>query len=282
MDVRTAACFALSRRLMRAPAERNANIDSYDSWREESLSSSWSWFKHHEVAGKDVLDFGCGSGQLSIFLCRKGGHVVGVDIDDAALERAADSGNQAGANVRFVRGCADRLPLPDQSCDVIVAFDCMEHVMRPANIMEEWHRVLRPGGRVLIEWYPYKGPWGPHMEALIPLPWAHFIFGQAAMFRTAEMIYDLPEFTPRHWDLDEQGKKKPNKWRQWSNFREQGYINELTLREFSHVARDLGFKIDRFEQHSFGGTAPRRMLGSLLMRLFGEYFVSFAVVELVR
>ena len=85
--------------------------------------------------------------------------------------------------------------------------------MSPESILRDWFRVLRPNGRCLIEWFPFKGPGGPHMESLIPIPWAHVIFGERAMFRAAEMIYDLPEFVPRHWDLDERGKKKPNKWR---------------------------------------------------------------------
>jgi len=56
--------------------------------------------------------------------------------------------------------------------DTLLAFDCLEHVMSPLPILQDWYRVLRPGGRCLIEWFPYKGPWGPHMESLIPIPWA--------------------------------------------------------------------------------------------------------------
>ncbi len=122
------------------------------------------------------------------------------------------------------------------------------------------------------------------MEALIQIPWAHVIFGQRAMFRTAEKIYDLSEFIPRHWDLDEQGNKKPNKWRAWSSFEEQGYINKLDIPTFRTLAREAGFEIARYELHSFGGSRMRQSIGRMLMNtpLIGEYFVSYVIIELLR
>lgn len=123
-----------------------------------------------------------------------------MDISASAVERAkvslASTRIPLGVEVDFVPGSTDALPFPDGSFDTLLAFDCLEHVMSPEPILREWHRVLRPGGRCLIEWYPYKGPWGPHMESLVPIPWAHVIFGERAIFRTAEAIYDLPEFVP--------------------------------------------------------------------------------------
>ena len=156
--------------------------------------------------------------------------------------------------------------------------------MSPAPILRDWYRILRPGGRCLIEWFPYKGPWGPHMEALIPIPWAHIIFGERAMFRAAEMIYDLPEFIPRHWDLDEDGNKKPNKWRAWSSFDEQGYINKLDISKFQNMAHDAGFQIARHETHSFGGSNIRKAIGHMFMGMpvVGEYFMSYITIELQR
>jgi len=289
-SVRARLCFALSRRLMQAPEERTADYRAYGDWRSTSLSRSWNFFDDANISGKDVLDFGCGDGQLSLFLAeeKRPSRVLGVDINSAAIARAKDSLSgfpvADGVEIDFALGSSETIPVHDRSFDTLLAFDCMEHVMRPGPILREWYRVLRPGGRCLIQWFPYKGPWGPHMEALIPIPWAHVIFGQSAMFRSAEMIYDLPEFVPRHWDLDEQGNKKPNKWRAWSSFKEQGYINELDLRTFQDLARDAGFRVARLELHSFGGSRLRQGLGRMLMRtpLIGEYFVSFAIIELLR
>jgi hypothetical protein len=122
------------------------------------------------------------------------------------------------------------------------------------------------------------------MDSLIPVPWAHVLFGQKAMFRAAERLYDLPQFVPRHWDLDANGKKRPNKWKQWSSFREQGYINELDVRTFRSLVEQAGLEIARLDMHSFSGSLLRRAVGSTLMKmpLIGEYFVSYTTIQLVR
>lgn len=291
MSIRASLLFELSRRRLPAPAKRTVDYKAYQEWRRQSLSSSWQQsFADTALTGKDVLDFGCGDGALSLYLASEHAprSVVGVDINAAALSRARAARDQepkvSEAQVDFVQGSIDGLPFADESFDVVVAFDCLEHVMAPLPILEEWHRVLRPGGRCLLEWFPYKGPWGPHMESLIPVPWAHVLFGQKAMFRAAERIYELPEFVPRHWDLDEHGSKRPNKWRQWSSFKEQGYINELDIRTLRVLVRRAGLQVERLETRSFGGAAIRRALGRSLMALpvVGEYFVSFTVIELVK
>lgn len=275
---------------MSQPVKRTVDTDAYGDWRRASLSQSWGGFSDAHIIGKDVLDFGCGDGQLSFFLAgqKRPRRVTGVDISAAAIARCQATLDRTalpqGVQVSFELGSTERLPVADESFDTILAFDCLEHVMSPGAILRDWYRVLRPGGRSLIEWFPYKGPWGPHMEALIPIPWAHVIFGENAMFRAAEMIYDHPQFVPRHWDLDEQGNKKLNKWRSWSSFEEQGYINKLDLPTFRRLATDAGFQIPRLELKSFGGSAVRKLAGRTLMRMpaIGEYFVSYAAIELLR
>jgi len=275
---------------MQSPAERTVNYEAYKDWRHESLSRSWSAFDDAHVTGKNVLDFGCGDGELTLYLAKEKfpRSIVGVDINADAISRASESLRRAqvpeDVSVDFIPGVTDALPVADRTFDTLLAFDCLEHVMAPGAILGDWFRVLRPGGRCLIEWYPYDGPWGPHMEALIPIPWAHIIFGARAMFRSAEMIYDLPNFIPRHWDLDELGNKKPNKWRAWSSFEEQGYINKLDISMFRRLAHDVGFEITRLDQHSFSGSALRQHVGRILMHtgFAGKYFVSFARIELLR
>lgn len=290
MGVRSTLLFELSRRLLPAPATRTVDYSAYQDWRKQSLTSSWNAFRGVDLRGRDVLDFGCGDGALSLYLASEESpsSVTGVDLEPAALDRARAAQAQAqlphSVRVEFLQGSVDSLPVSDSSIDVIVAFDCLEHVMAPLPIFREWFRVLRPGGRCLLEWFPYKGPWGPHMESLIPVPWAHVLFGQEAMFRAAERVYDRPEFVPRHWDLDANGNKKPNKWKQWSSFREQGYINELDIKTFRSLVDSSGLKIDRLEIHSFGGSRLRKAIGNALMRLpwVGEYFISYTIIELIR
>ena len=290
MSLRTTLLYELSRRRMPKPVTRTVDYEAYQDWRRQSLTSSWSAFQGIDLRGKDILDFGCGDGALSLFLATQSSpaSVTGIDLNADAIERANEAKRlttlQLPDRVNFIQGSVDGLPVTDGSVDVLVAFDCLEHVMSPLPIFRDWFRVLRPGGKCLLEWFPFKGPWGPHMEVLIPVPWAHVLFGQAAMFRAAERLYDLPQFVPRHWDMDANGKKKPNKWKQWSSFKEQGYVNELDVKTFHDLVQASGLEVSRFETHSFGGSPIRKALGRTLMRfpVLGEYFVSYTVIELQR
>lgn len=287
--LREKVCFELSRRMMSGPDTRTTDMSGYLDWREDSLRTSWARFSDQDVIGKDVLDFGCGYGHLSFFLAKKGARrVVGVDLGPEAIAQARrlipEAKLPAGTQLEFVVGKVDGLPLPDASFDTLTAFDCLEHVMNPGRVLGDWHRVLRPGGRALIEWFPFRGPWGPHMEALVPVPWAHVIFGERAMFRAAQRIYDLPEFKPRPWDLDDAGQKRPNKWLAWESFKEQGYVNELTVAGFRKLAESIGFGIDRFETHGFSSAPARRLISQALLHVpkVGEYFTSYVLIELTR
>jgi len=290
MTLRSALLFQISRLLLPKPASRTVDYVAYQDWRKQSLSATWAAFDQTDLRGKNVLDFGCGDGQLALLLAatKAPARVIGVDISASAIERAKSTLEATPlpllAMVDFRLGEKARLPVDDESIDFVIAFDCLEHVMSPLPIFLEWFRVLRPGGKCLLEWFPFKGPWGPHMESLIPVPWAHILFGQNAMFRAAERLYDLPEFIPRHWDRDDEGNKRPNKWRQWSTFQEQGYINELNLRTFRALVNQAGFVISRLDTHSFGGSPIRRVVGRALMNapVIGEYFVSYTTIELLR
>ena len=197
MTLRSALLYEISRRRLPAPAERTINYSAYQDWRKSSLSKSWSGFESVSLSGKDVLDFGCGDGHLALFLAasKSPARVVGVDLNALAIDRAnaalLASPPPAGVHVDFRVGNPKALPVADGSIDVIVAFDCLEHVMSPLPIFHDWFRVLRPGGRCLLEWYPYKGPWGPHMESLIPLCHGRMCclvrmpcFGQQSAFTT--------------------------------------------------------------------------------------------------
>ena len=103
--------------------------------------------------------------------------------------------------------------------------------------------------------------WPTH-EQPDPDSMAHVLFGEQALFETAERLYDDPDFIPRKWDLDENGKKKPNKWTQWRTFSEQGYVNELTIPEFRAMASRTGFRISRQDDYGFAKPAQKKRSGT--------------------
>ena len=90
--------------------------------------------------GKRVLDLGCRSGALTRHFL-EGNSVVGLDVDPAALEKAAALGIEpVQANVE------EPLPFEDASFDVVVAGELFEHLQFPDALVREVRRVLRPGG----------------------------------------------------------------------------------------------------------------------------------------
>ena len=101
------------------------------------------------VAGKRVLDAACGEGYGSWLLSGTAADVVGVDIDDAAIAHA--SSRYAGrANLRFVAGSCDRLPLADASVDGVVSFETIEHLSAQAAMLSEFRRVLAADGVLIL------------------------------------------------------------------------------------------------------------------------------------
>jgi SAM-dependent methyltransferase len=91
-------------------------------------------------SGLRVLDLGCRDGALtSEYL--EGNDVVGVDVDRAALARAAERGIET-----TWADLDDALPFEDASFDVVVTAEVLEHLRLPERALAEARRVLRPGG----------------------------------------------------------------------------------------------------------------------------------------
>jgi SAM-dependent methyltransferase len=289
LGLRERVCFEIARRMLKPPTERGTDLDAYIKWRDEELERQWAFFSDGDIRGKDVLDFGCGPGGLSFHLAQlEPKRIIGIELDPEYVKGCDELKRKRNDPrldcVTFALGSVEGLPFPDASFDTILAFDCLEHIMQPVEIMRDWRRVLRPGGKVLAWWSPYKSPYGPHMEAIVPIPWGHVIFGERAMLRAAARIYDSDHFVPTQWHLAKDGTKKPNKWRQWSSFKEQGYINQLSADGFMEIAGAVGLDVTRFDAHSFSGTTVRRMIGQALVRIpfLGEYMTSYYIVECTK
>jgi SAM-dependent methyltransferase len=101
-----------------------------------------------DVAGRRVLEVGCGAAAASRWLAGRGAAVVGVDISAGMLRHARAGAQRSGVRVPLVQADACALPFADASFDTaFTAFGAVPFVADSARVMREVHRVLRPGAR---------------------------------------------------------------------------------------------------------------------------------------
>jgi SAM-dependent methyltransferase len=99
-----------------------------------------------DVAGREVLELGCGAAQWSIALAREGAHVVGLDNSERQLEHARQLMGVAGVEFPLVHSPAEELPFEAESFDVVFCDWGATNFADPYRVVPEVARVLRPGG----------------------------------------------------------------------------------------------------------------------------------------
>ncbi len=106
------------------------------------------------VAGERVIDLGCGAGIDTLLAARMvfpGGSAIGLDTLPEMLEEAeANARDGAVANVEWLRGELESIPLPSASVDVAISNGVLNLSPRKGRAMSEIFRVLRPGGRISL------------------------------------------------------------------------------------------------------------------------------------
>ena len=101
-----------------------------------------------DVAGRRVLEIGCGSAPCARWLRQAGADVVAFDISAGMLSRAAELNRSTGIGVPLLQADAGALPFADASIDVVCsAFGGLPFVADVEGALTEVRRVLRPGGR---------------------------------------------------------------------------------------------------------------------------------------
>lgn len=148
-----------------------------------------------------VGDLGCGTGSLSAALAPHVGHVHAIDASPAMLTAAAS--RLAGfGNVSVEEGALESLPLSDGVLDVAILMLVLHHVSDPVRALREVHRVLRPGGRVLI------GDMRPHAHERFREQMGHVWLGFAEP-TLQEWLHEAgfvqPRYVPLPVDTDASG-----------------------------------------------------------------------------
>jgi ubiquinone/menaquinone biosynthesis C-methylase UbiE len=115
--------------------------------------AAWDRILDLVLAGRgalDCLDAGCGTGFLSFELAARGHHVIGVDFAPAMLAEARRKAAERSVSIRFERADAERLLFPAGSFDLVISRHVLWTLPHPEAAIDEWIRVLRPGGRLVV------------------------------------------------------------------------------------------------------------------------------------
>jgi len=135
----------------------------YDYYRKQSLSEknlqriiAIEEIIVNKINGKNnskilnVLDIGCGPGAMCIYWAKKGHNVHGLDINQPLLELATNRAREEKLEIDFKLGTATNLPWDDQSMDVCLVPELLEHVVDWRQCIDEFCRVLKPNGILFL------------------------------------------------------------------------------------------------------------------------------------
>lgn len=212
----------------------------------EALLGKQIW---DEIAGKVVIDFGCGTGGTAIEMAQRGAQsVIGIDIQERWLTIAREEAKSSGVSdrCRFVRSA-------EAKADVIVALDSFEHFDDPAEVLRQMSDLVKPDGCIRAAFGPtWLHPLGGHLFSVFP--WAHLIFTEKALIRWRSDFKS--DGATRFGEID-------------------GGLNQLTIRRFKRLVDESPLRIVEFE------TLPIRQLRPVANRFTRELTTSIVRCKLI-
>lgn len=100
------------------------------------------------VKGKTVLDIASGAGYGTKLISKSAKKVYGIDYNLDAINYAKE--HYAAQNIEYKQGDAQAIPLPDNSVDIIISFETIEHLPKPKTFIKEVKRVLKKDGQFIV------------------------------------------------------------------------------------------------------------------------------------
>lgn len=177
-----------------------------------------------DLPGKDLLDFGCAGGRLTVPLAQLGANRVwGLDIIEKFLQDGRVRAEQNGVSDR-VKFFTHLDESHNGTFDYVLSHNSMEHFSDPAAILNEMKRFLKPDGRILITFAPpWYAPYGSHMHNFTRLPWVNLMFSEKTVMAVRARFRD--DGATRYEDVP-------------------GGLNRMTVGKFERLINQAGLKIE--------------------------------------
>lgn len=248
---------------------------NYHNFEYESAPGVFKMFE--KVLGKEfwkdksVCDFACGAGGKSLWILEQGAkEVTGIDMSGTLIFQAKEKTKQQG-NIHFIVGDVSKTECKQDSFDLIIANDIMEHVGNPLQTLLEANRITKKEGYMCINFEPYFHFLGHHMWDVINIPWAHVFFSEKTRIRAyKELVKNLPDGKDRiefRISKNKEGKEYI------------GYLNHITIQKFLKHLRNTPWKVKYLEIQPFEKPILR-ILGKL--PITREFFCQRVIVVLEK
>ena len=144
------------------------------------------------LCGRTVLDFGSGYGGRTVEYKQLGAaRVAGVEPFKNVVELSRRYAEyRRVADVEFTVCGHDTIPYADESFDVVISYDVLEHVADPRTSVAEICRVLRPGGLSINVFPVYFGAYSHHLDYLVNIPGLHWLFSAHTLVKAINSILE--------------------------------------------------------------------------------------------
>ena len=181
-------------------SQSGASADAFPQAREEARRFE-DFFQFFEtpvrtmIQGRRLLDLGSGYGGRTLEFVRqcRVHSAIGVEVYERLVTLSTQYvRGQSLTNCNFLLGSQDTVPLEDESVDVVVSYDVVEHVADPRKMLTEIRRVLAPGGMAFIVFTPYWGAISHHLTYITKLPSLHWVFSPDVLVMAINGILQSP------------------------------------------------------------------------------------------
>ena len=205
-------------------------IQKQYNWAEISLS-----FFGDEISLKEkaVLDAGCSLGGKTMYYSDfDPSFIVGVDIDSVRLNFAQNYVKKMHKKINFTRASIAELPFDSNYFDIVFLDDVVEHIDTKllSNAIKECKRVLKPSGKICLEFPPWESHDASHLYDYIRIPWSHLIFSDKALFNVVTEKDKIATF----------GNSDS-----WEHYMQ---LNRITVNQFLDIVKYNGLKIHKFKR----------------------------------